>query len=58
MGYTEGEKAPSDGCIRTKARHLEEYLYICELSLQGNGTTIVEILFAMLKRGSMTDIYT
>jgi hypothetical protein len=51
-----GEKPPSDGSIRTKVRHLEDYL---STQSQGNGTAIiVEILFATLKRGTMTDIYT
>jgi hypothetical protein len=55
MGYVEGEKPQSDSSIRAKAKHLEEYL---ATHSRGNSTTVVEILIAMLTRGTMKDIYT
>jgi hypothetical protein len=50
----EGEKPPGESSIRTKACHLEQYL-LCQGN--SNGTTVVEILLATLKRATMADIF-
>jgi hypothetical protein len=52
MGYAVDEKL-SVGSIRRKARQVEDYL---STQSQCNGTTLVEILLVMLKRGTMADI--